>query len=617
MRKVPLSDDVEAGIIARGTPGFSGADLANLVNEAALFAARAGKRLVEMVEFESAKDKIMMGAERRSMVMSDEEKRNTAYHEAGHAIVGKLVPGHDPVYKVTIIPRGRALGVTMFLPEEDRYSLSRQRIKAQICGLFGGRIAEEMILGPDFVTTGASNDIERATGLARNMVTKWGLSEKLGPLMYDEDDGEVFLGMSAGVKPKPHSQQTAQAIDEEVRRIIDDCYGEANRLLTENEDKLHSMANALIEFETLLPEQIDDIMAGAKPRQPKTAEDGQGQQVRLSGTGHRRSGGRALGNRPIESRSLGVSKKHFGTDGHSWCGRGVSPSPRSFACVSAGPWARCSPAKAAATSSLARTRAFPATCWSRCWSRAWCRRGRTSASWGPMPTPAVAYLTRTLRADAGIVVSASHNPYGDNGIKFFDGDGNKLDDGVEAEIERQLGVEMVCAPSDRLGRASRIEDAAGRYIEFCKATAGRGFRLHGLRIVLDCAHGATYHVAPGVFEELGAEITVVGASPNGFNINAGRGSSHPQHLAGKVRELGADLGIAFDGDGDRVIMVDAKGEVVDGDELLYLIASHRQRQGVLQGGRGRHRHVESRFGAGACALGDSFRPLPCGRPLRA
>ena len=276
MRKVPLSDDVEASIIARGTPGFSGADLANLVNEAALFAARAGKRLVEMVEFESAKDKIMMGAERRSMVMSDEEKRNTAYHEAGHAIVGKLVPGHDPVYKVTIIPRGRALGVTMFLPEEDRYSLSRQRIKAQICGLFGGRIAEEMILGPDFVTTGASNDIERATGLARNMVTKWGLSEKLGPLMYDEDDGEVFLGMSAGVKPKPHSQQTAQAIDEEVRRIIDDCYGEANRLLTENEDKLHSMASALIEFETLLPEQIDDIMAGAKPRQPKPPKTGKG-----------------------------------------------------------------------------------------------------------------------------------------------------------------------------------------------------------------------------------------------------------------------------------------------------------------------------------------------------
>ncbi len=276
MRKVPLAEDVEAGIIARGTPGFSGADLANLVNEAALFAARAGKRLVEMAQFEAAKDKIMMGAERRSMVMSDAEKRNTAYHEAGHAIVGRLVPGHDPVYKVTIIPRGRALGVTMFLPEEDRYSLNRQAIKAQICGLFGGRIAEEMVLGSDMVTTGASNDIERATGLARNMVTKWGLSEKLGPLMYDEDDGEVFLGMSAGVKPKPHSQQTAKAIDEEVRRIIDECYGEAKRLLKENEDKLHLMADALIELETLLPEQIDDLMAGAKPRRPTPPKPSKG-----------------------------------------------------------------------------------------------------------------------------------------------------------------------------------------------------------------------------------------------------------------------------------------------------------------------------------------------------
>ncbi len=268
MRKVPLADDVEPNIIARGTPGFSGADLANLVNEAALFAARGGKRLVEMEEFEFAKDKIMMGAERKSMVMSEAEKRNTAYHEAGHTIVGKLVPGHDPVYKVTIIPRGRALGLTMFLPEEDRYSLSRQAIRAQICGLFGGRAAEELILGPDKVTTGASNDIERATHLARNMVTKWGLSEKLGPLLYDEDDGEVFLGMSAGIKSKPHSQETARAIDDEVRTIIDECYGEAKRMLAENEDKLHMMADALIEYETLLPEQIDDIMAGAKPRAP-------------------------------------------------------------------------------------------------------------------------------------------------------------------------------------------------------------------------------------------------------------------------------------------------------------------------------------------------------------
>ncbi len=268
MRKVPLADDVDASIIARGTPGFSGADLANLVNEAALFAARANKRLVEMEEFDKAKDKIMMGAERKSMVMSEKEKRNTAYHEAGHAIVGRLMPDHDPVYKVTIIPRGRALGVTMFLPEEDRYSLSRQGIRSQICSLFGGRIAEEMILGAEYVTTGASNDIERATGLARSMVTKWGLSERMGPLKYDEDDNEVFLGMSAGVKPKPLSDDTAQAIDEEVRRIIDGCYSEAEQILTDNIDKLHAMADALMEYETLSTEQLDDIMAGAKPRHP-------------------------------------------------------------------------------------------------------------------------------------------------------------------------------------------------------------------------------------------------------------------------------------------------------------------------------------------------------------
>ena len=268
MRKVPLSDNVDASIIARGTPGFSGADLANLVNEAALFAARANKRLVEMEEFDKAKDKIMMGAERKSMVMSEKEKRNTAYHEAGHAIIGRLMPDHDPVYKVTIIPRGRALGVTMFLPEEDRYSLSRQGIRSQICSLFGGRIAEEMILGAEYVTTGASNDIERATQLARSMVTKWGLSERMGPLKYDEDDGEVFLGMSAGVKPKPLSDDTAQAIDEEVRRIVDECYDEANQLLVDNIDKLHAMADALMEYETLSSEQLDDIMAGAKPRHP-------------------------------------------------------------------------------------------------------------------------------------------------------------------------------------------------------------------------------------------------------------------------------------------------------------------------------------------------------------
>ena len=268
MRKVPLADDVEPAIIARGTPGFSGADLANLVNEAALFAARAGKRLVEMLEFDNAKDKIMMGAERKTMVMSEKEKRNTAYHEAGHAIVGRLMPDHDPVYKVSIIPRGRALGITMFLPEEDRYSLSRQTVKSQICSLFGGRIAEEMILGSELVTTGASNDIERATGLARSMVTKWGLSERLGPIMYDEDDGEVFLGMSAGVKPKPHSPETAKAIDDEVRQIIEDCYCYARKLLEDNIDKLHTMADSLMEYETLSSEQIDDIMAGAKPRAP-------------------------------------------------------------------------------------------------------------------------------------------------------------------------------------------------------------------------------------------------------------------------------------------------------------------------------------------------------------
>ena len=272
MRKVPLADDVDPSIIARGTPGFSGADLANLVNEAALFAARASKRLVEMDEFEKAKDKIMMGAERKSMVMSEREKRNTAYHEAGHAIVSWLMPEHDPVYKVTIIPRGRALGVTMTLPEEDRYSLSRRAIQSQICSLFGGRIAEEMILGGDGVTTGASNDIERATNLARSMATKWGLSERLGPLKYDEDDGEVFLGMSAGTRPKSISPETARLIDEEVRRIIDESYGRAKDILTENQDKLHALAEALIEYETLNHDQISDIMAGNKPRPPSDGD---------------------------------------------------------------------------------------------------------------------------------------------------------------------------------------------------------------------------------------------------------------------------------------------------------------------------------------------------------
>ncbi|MFG0381463.1 ATP-dependent zinc metalloprotease FtsH [Pseudomonas sp. zbq_18] len=276
MRKVPVGDNVEPAVIARGTPGFSGADLANLVNEASLFAARASKRLVEMKEFELAKDKIMMGAERKSMVMSEKEKLNTAYHEAGHAIVGRLVPEHDPVYKVSIIPRGRALGVTMFLPEEDRYSLSKRALISQICSLFGGRIAEEMTLGFDGVTTGASNDIMRATHLARNMVTKWGLSEKLGPLMYAEEEGEVFLGRSAGSQHTNVSGETAKAIDEEVRSIIDGCYGTAKRLLEENRDKLDMMADALMKYETIDSEQIDDIMAGREPREPRDWENGSG-----------------------------------------------------------------------------------------------------------------------------------------------------------------------------------------------------------------------------------------------------------------------------------------------------------------------------------------------------
>ncbi|HSN52684.1 MAG TPA: ATP-dependent zinc metalloprotease FtsH [Woeseiaceae bacterium] len=272
MRKVPLNDDVEPNKIARGTPGFSGADLANLVNEAALFAARANKRVVSMEEFEKAKDKIMMGAERRSMVMSEKEKLNTAYHEAGHAIVGYLVPEHDPVYKVTIIPRGRALGVTMYLPEEDRYSISRQGIESQIASLFGGRIAEEMINGADGVTTGASNDIERATELARNMVTKWGLSDRLGPLTYSEDDGEVFLGRSV-TQHKQVSDDTAHAIDEEVRRIIDTNYARAKKLLEDNLEKLHAMAKALIKYETIDEKQIKDIMAGREPRPPEDWDD--------------------------------------------------------------------------------------------------------------------------------------------------------------------------------------------------------------------------------------------------------------------------------------------------------------------------------------------------------
>ncbi len=272
MRKVPLDDDVKPGIIARGTPGFSGADLANLVNEAALFAARENNRVVSMLQFELAKDKIMMGAERRSMVMSEEEKLNTAYHEAGHAIVGYLMPEHDPVYKVTIIPRGRALGVTMYLPEEDRYSTSKQRLESLISTLFGGRIAEEMINGPDGVTTGASNDIERATEIARNMVTKWGLSDRLGPLTYSEDDGEIFLGRSV-TQHKQVSDDTANTIDEEVRKIIDSNYQRADKVLQQNKDKLHAMAKALMKYETLGSDQVKDIMDGREPRPPEDWDD--------------------------------------------------------------------------------------------------------------------------------------------------------------------------------------------------------------------------------------------------------------------------------------------------------------------------------------------------------
>lgn len=273
MRKVPLSEDVKPSFIARGTPGFSGADLANLVNEAALIAARQERRTVGMDQFEQAKDKIMMGAERKSMVMSDKEKKNTAYHEAGHCIVGRLVPNHDPVYKVSIIPRGRALGITMFLPEEDRYSLSKQMINSQICALFGGRVAEEITLGAEGITTGAANDIQQATKMARKMVAKWGLSEKLGPLMYDEDEEEVFLGMSVGARRIQLSADTSQMIDEEVRSIIDNCYLTAKNILEENLDTLHLMAESLLEYETIDVDQIDDIMSGKKPRPPASWND--------------------------------------------------------------------------------------------------------------------------------------------------------------------------------------------------------------------------------------------------------------------------------------------------------------------------------------------------------
>ena len=272
MKRVPMAPNVQVSFLARGTPGFSGADLANLVNEAALFAARKNKRQVEMEDFEKAKDKILMGAERKSMVMSEEEKRLTAVHEAGHAIVGRLVPDHDPVYKVSIMPRGRALGITMFLPERDQYSASLEKLESQISSLFGGRIAEEIVFGRKKVTTGAQNDIERATNLARNMVTRWGLSERLGPLAYSEEEGEVFLGRSV-TKHKMVSEETAHLIDEEIRSFIDRNYDRSERILKENLDKLNLMADALMKYETIDHFQIDDIMEGRVPRPPQNWDE--------------------------------------------------------------------------------------------------------------------------------------------------------------------------------------------------------------------------------------------------------------------------------------------------------------------------------------------------------
>jgi cell division protease FtsH len=272
MRKVPLGDDVKASVIARGTPGMSGADLANLVNEAALFAARSARRTVSMDEFEKAKDKILMGAERRSMVMGEEEKAMTAYHEAGHAIVGRLVPDHDPVYKVSIIPRGRALGVTMYLPEQDRFSHSKQHLESNISSLYGGRIAEDMIYGFEKVSTGASNDIERATQLARKMVTQWGFSQKLGPMLFAEEEGEVFLGRSSS-KSLNMSDETAQAIDIEIKAFVDRNYQRAEKILNENRDILESMKEALMHYETIDARQIDDLMERREVRPPMAEWD--------------------------------------------------------------------------------------------------------------------------------------------------------------------------------------------------------------------------------------------------------------------------------------------------------------------------------------------------------
>jgi len=306
IRKVPVADNVEPSVIARGTPGFSGADLANLVNEAALFAARGNKRLVSMEEFEKAKDKIMMGSERKSMVMSESEKEMTAYHEAGHAIVGRLVPEHDPVYKVSIIPRGRALGVTMYLPEQDRVSHSKQHLESMISSLFGGRIAEAIIYGDDKVTTGASNDIERATEIARKMVTQWGLSSKMGPMLYAEDEGEVFLGKSMS-KATNMSDDTARAIDAEIKSLIDRNYERAQKILEENIDILHSMKDALMKYETIDAKQIDDLMNRTDVRPPADWDDS-----KPSG-GDKPSGGAPV--REGEIKNDGVDKPSVGKPG--------------------------------------------------------------------------------------------------------------------------------------------------------------------------------------------------------------------------------------------------------------------------------------------------------------
>ncbi|WP_394220442.1 ATP-dependent zinc metalloprotease FtsH [Alteromonas gracilis] len=306
IRKVPVADNVEPSVIARGTPGFSGADLANLVNEAALFAARGNKRLVSMEEFEKAKDKIMMGSERKSMVMSEPEKEMTAYHEAGHAIVGRLVPEHDPVYKVSIIPRGRALGVTMYLPEQDRVSHSKQHLESMISSLFGGRIAEAIIYGDDKVTTGASNDIERATEIARKMVTQWGLSNKMGPMLYAEDEGEVFLGKSMS-KATNMSDDTARAIDAEIKSLIDRNYDRAQKILEENIDILHTMKDALMKYETIDAKQIDDLMNRTDVRPPADWDDS-----KPSG-GDKPSGGAPV--REGEIKNDGVDKPSVGKPG--------------------------------------------------------------------------------------------------------------------------------------------------------------------------------------------------------------------------------------------------------------------------------------------------------------